>query len=251
MYEYDSGRRRTFCNRACSAKCPTRRDIHSKFLKNKILTDSEYKRKITEPLIKYSNSSEGKASAAMRLLELWSNEDYANNMSRMMTEKWADPEYHSRVNAARLDTMRSDAYRNKMAEVVRLRWATDGDYVSKVITGVEQRMRLGIKTDIEIIMEDALDMLGIRYKYNQRVWRYFIDFALLDYNIGIECDGEHWHENTIDEDAKRDSQLLRREWTIVRVWGAEIKEDVIKALSKRIPHIIERALIANYTTLFP
>lgn len=51
------------------------------------------------------------------------------------------------------------------------------------------------------------------------VLNYFIDFACPFKKIGVECDGEKWHNE--EKDRKRDRRLKEEGWQIFRISGKE------------------------------
>lgn len=60
-------------------------------------------------------------------------------------------------------------------------------------------------TSIERLIARELDTRKIPYVHNWKVDRYFPDFIIFE-NAVIECDGEHWHNNSLKEQ-KRDACL--------------------------------------------
>jgi DNA repair photolyase/predicted nucleic acid-binding Zn ribbon protein len=56
---------------------------------------------------------------------------------------------------------------------------------------------------------------------------YFIDFAIPDLKIAIECDGEQWHNsNTIEKDNKRQTYIEKLGWQFLRFTGNELKHSL-------------------------
>ena len=90
-------------------------------------------------------------------------------------------------------------------------------------------------TDIEAIVKNALDNAGIKYKFQHSTRTgYIIDFAIPDKKIAIECDGEMWHtsKKSRRKDRHKDYKLRREGWTVIRLWGYEIKSDVERCINK-------------------
>jgi len=116
--------------------------------------------------------------------------------------------------------------------------------VAEKIEGMEMRHR----TDIEILMADALEANGIeaveqfpiRGKYG-----YSLDFAIPELKIDIEVDGEHYHPLGNTHDRKRNWALRTRGWKIVRFRGKEIKENIQECINKIKTIINERRLISH------
>ena len=68
---------------------------------------------------------------------------------------------------------------------------------------------------------------------------YQLDAAIPELNIGIEADGEIWHNNPdkITKDKRRDAELAANGWTIIRFTDKELKEhtqDVINVINQAI-----------------
>jgi very-short-patch-repair endonuclease len=86
-------------------------------------------------------------------------------------------------------------------------------------------VRQKYKTNIERIMAEILDNLGIEAVYDYPIrckYSYRIDFAIPEKKIGIECDGEFWHPINSDKDRKRDKFLESIGWQIIRFKGNDI-----------------------------
>ena len=94
------------------------------------------------------------------------------------------------------------------------------------------------KTNIEQIMYDALAGAKIIFSFQHPVrgkYGYNLDFFLPEYNLAIECDGEHYHSSTKAKthDRKRDWFLLRvRGIKTLRFKGKEIMGDIDSCLTK-------------------
>jgi len=104
------------------------------------------------------------------------------------------------------------------------------------------------RTDIEVIMADALEHAGIdaveqypiRGKYG-----YSLDFAIPELKIDIECDGEHYHKKGNPHDRKRNWALRNRGWKILRFRGKEIKANINDCIEKIKLIISERRLVSH------
>jgi very-short-patch-repair endonuclease len=91
------------------------------------------------------------------------------------------------------------------------------------------------RTDIEIIMAEALEREGIeaveQFPIRGR-FGYVLDFAIPEKKIDIECDGEHFHKEGNSRDRKRNWVLRNRGWKILRFTGTQIKEDINSCITK-------------------
>ncbi len=96
------------------------------------------------------------------------------------------------------------------------------------------------KTDIELLMEEALAKEGIeavqqfpiRSKYG-----YIADFAIPSKNLIIECDGEAWHKLMNAHDRKRDAFLKSQGWKVLRFKGQDIKTNMPSCLMTIKSHL--------------
>lgn len=84
-------------------------------------------------------------------------------------------------------------------------------------------------SSIEILMNEALTENRISFIPEFKVWRYHIDFALPEFSIAIECDGEYFHTD-LEKDDRRDRYLESLGWTILRFSGTRIHIDINSCL---------------------
>lgn len=142
-----------------------------------------------------------------------------------------------------VERWKDDEYRAKMSEMTKAMWRTEG-HSEKVITHIVRRIRDGIRTDIEDIVELEFNKFHLKYDFNYRVGRYFIDFAFTDDMIGVECDGDYWHAKRQDRDKKRDDKLRQQGWRIIRLLGSDIKKDARNLLASRVlPFLSEKSVL--------
>ena len=157
------------------------------------------------------------------------SESWKTKRSKYMKAKWTEPEF-----------------RAKMISIYKARWQ-DPQYremiISNVTRSLEAILRGRKKTNIELIMEDALDILGIVHIYNLRVNIYMVDFALPDYMVAIECDGTYWHssEEQKAKDGKKDKLLISRGWRVARFSEKEILGDIEGALDRKLLPLLSGA----------
>jgi SPP1 gp7 family putative phage head morphogenesis protein len=89
----------------------------------------------------------------------------------------------------------------------------------------------GHKTWIEKRMAELLDLLGIGYVEQFSIDGYFADFALPEYRIVIETDGEYWHQDK-EKDAKRDLEISNHGWQIFHFTDTQMKKDMEEVKSE-------------------
>jgi intein/homing endonuclease len=88
--------------------------------------------------------------------------------------------------------------------------------------------RLRHFTDIEREMFDSFVRAGFEPVHNLRVGRWFLDVALPELKVAVECDGGNWHNSkqARERDAKKDAYLRGHGWEVFRFSGKRIKDDV-------------------------
>lgn len=116
-------------------------------------------------------------------------------------------------------------------------------------------------TDIEVILRKALWKKGYRYRKNCETLPGKPDIVLTKYKIAIFCDGDFFHGrdwevlkpkleksnngeywiNKISKNQERDcdvnKRLLFEEWTVIRFWGKDIKDNTNECVE-----IVEEAI---------
>ena len=82
----------------------------------------------------------------------------------------------------------------------------------------------GIETEAQYHIFRGADHYGIgRY--------YFLDFALPDLKIAIECDGEYWHQDK-EKDLERQKYIESLGWQFIRFTGKEISKNLSGCVEK-------------------
>jgi very-short-patch-repair endonuclease len=100
----------------------------------------------------------------------------------------------------------------------------------KYETGIEKKIRF-LLTDLSIIFEQEKQFPSVG----------LVDFYLSNYNVVIECDGEHWHNNqkAKENDKRRDRVLKQNGIRVLRLPEMEINKQIEKCRAKII-RIIRR-----------
>lgn len=82
-------------------------------------------------------------------------------------------------------------------------------------------------TTIEIKVEKILKELNINYVKQYDLYSYFIDFAIPEKKIFIECDGTYWHslDETKKRDIKKDKIANKIGWKMIRFAESLINTD--------------------------
>jgi very-short-patch-repair endonuclease len=90
-----------------------------------------------------------------------------------------------------------------------------------------RQWRLDNPTGAESTMIDALDAAGLVYEREFQVGRYFLDFAFVACQVGIEVDGVGWHsrDKNTTSDAARDAWLASQGWRIFRYNTRQVGQD--------------------------
>lgn len=93
-----------------------------------------------------------------------------------------------------------------------------------MLQALRQR-RIDNPTVAEQTLLDALAAAGIPFDREYQVGRYFIDFAITEHKIAIECDGAGWHHRSAARDQRRDAWLSANGWCVFRYPAAAIRQD--------------------------
>jgi len=98
-------------------------------------------------------------------------------------------------------------------------WASE--HIRKILEAQNYR-----ETSIELIARGWLDEWEIEYIPQYQVGRVFIDIALLQWKVAIECDGDYWHSKPgqIVKDKKRDKFLNINGWYVLRLKENDIRK---------------------------
>lgn len=78
---------------------------------------------------------------------------------------------------------------------------------------------VSVFTPIEMDLWGDLRATNLTVRPQYPVGKYFLDFAIPRFRIGIEADGRDWHDR--ERDAKRDAALWSMGWRIFRLQGHE------------------------------
>jgi very-short-patch-repair endonuclease len=90
---------------------------------------------------------------------------------------------------------------------------------------LKAKVESGYRTDIEQMLEDILQEQSIKYLFEHRLGRYFVDFFLPDHNLVVEADGVIYHrtEKQLEKDARKNAYLESKGYNVVRLWGSLIR----------------------------
>lgn len=83
------------------------------------------------------------------------------------------------------------------------------------------------RTWIERKMEWALKEVGLSPTPQHQIGKHFVDFALVDQKIAVECDGEFFHRDK-EREERRDRMIEKAGWSILHFQGAAIKSSVME-----------------------
>jgi len=86
--------------------------------------------------------------------------------------------------------------------------------------------RLNRVTSIEKKIRDHLFNCGIDFVPEYSVGRWSIDIFVPSVNLAIECDGEYWHRDTKERDARKDNILKEMGITVLRLSESEIRDNM-------------------------
>ena len=118
----------------------------------------------------------------------------------------------------------------------------DPNYIKKLSDAQKERVKLGLHDGwkprsnpsyAELFFMKVLKNNNIEYKHDERVGKYYIDFAICDKKIALEIDGkQHKLPDRILSDIKKDGVLKENGWKIYRIEWNSINNDAGKDLMK-------------------
>ena len=73
-------------------------------------------------------------------------------------------------------------------------------------------------------------MLGVKFKRQQPLGFYIVDFVALERGLVVELDGGH-HAGS-EYDAVRDAELRARGFTVLRFWNNEVTDNLEGVLAR-------------------
>jgi len=86
--------------------------------------------------------------------------------------------------------------------------------------------RLHHPTSIESKIRDYLFQKGIYFIPEHNIGRWSIDIFIPQFSLAIECDGEYWHRNTQERDARKDAFLFKKGITVLRLSENNIRNNM-------------------------
>lgn len=94
-------------------------------------------------------------------------------------------------------------------------------------------------TSIEQLLIDELETRDIEYEFQYKLNQWSIDFAFPNHKLAVEADGVYWHSlpENIERDKRKDRSLKRKDWTILRFTGDEIRESSTDCIDQVLAHI--------------
>ena len=101
----------------------------------------------------------------------------------------------------------------------------------------------GHMTKIEKSIGEVLKSLNLDAVFNFPVDGCFIDWAIPDLKIGIECDGAYWHQDK-ERDLIRDRRIESFGWILLHLKESEIEND-IESCRQKISRLVNNHL-GNY-----
>ena len=83
----------------------------------------------------------------------------------------------------------------------------------------------GHESLLEKLMKGELENRDIKFTKQEHIDKFWVDFAIPDLKIAIECDGEYWHQDK-EKEINRDNIIKSYGWDILHFTGEQIINDV-------------------------
>lgn len=108
------------------------------------------------------------------------------------------------------------------------------DWYEHVCQSIQERVQVKENTDIENIMQIALEETGLPFEKQKKIAVYTVDFAIEinNHKIAVECDGLYWHkmQGREERDAGRDKTISENGWTVLRFTDRDIYSDISRCV---------------------
>lgn len=238
-----------FCSQSCNSKDITKRQWSNiEHRKNMSIKLSEQRKKDYILGIRDKKRITEKANKKMRgLVE-------TGEWSRMLSEQFKSGQ---RKNWSSGLTKETDNRIRRKSEYMKINNPSNNPEIRKKMTETYKETikqfpekhpnfimaKKGFISSLEKKFMDYLDNLGIEYKHQYPIDKYWADFVIEKEKICIECDGDYWHKNK-EKDLKRQKEIENLGWTVLRF----SQEDILFN-----PKIVESKLInilSNHNELF-
>jgi len=173
----------------------------------------------------YCNDSSVRQRLSEQAKDAWEQVGYRERMSEMMIHLWRDDSYRAKQMESHRVIWDDPQYRSKMSRTLGKKWS-DIDFRREQM---ERRARLGAfdsPTDIEVILYNILDDLGVVYQKQVAIDHYIVD-AFVENWLVIEAFGDYWHNypDGKEKDRERASDLRGLGFQVLSIWGHELKND--------------------------
>lgn len=187
----------------------------------------------------------------------WASNEHRENISKK-TSAQMHREYTNGTRDPFVITERArKAAHERMIQDNRLNYPESRAKLALVTNTPYQRMRSsqrirrtmqkmsqnGFTSSLELFVADVLNGLHINYIQQYSIDRFCVDFALPDYNIVIEADGEYWHQDK-EKDDERQRIIESYGWQVIRFSGSQINSKL-----NRVEAQLTR-LISNHDGLY-
>jgi len=160
----------------------------------------------------WSGCEEGNRNTSERMKKMWEEDiDFRDKMVDRMLKDNPMKRESLKALMRRKTTKRLE----KRPETHPSRIVAQKDFVSK----------------LEKAMERILDSLGQSYIKQHKIGCYWVDFAIPELNIVIECDGDYWHQDK-EREAYREGLITLMGWDVFRFKERELMKDSLGCVEK-------------------
>ena len=109
---------------------------------------------------------------------------------------------------------------------------------NKKLVANAQNLRKNMTDEEKHLWHDFLKKLPVTVNRQKNIGNYIVDFLISSSNLVIELDGsQHWNEENIENDKKRDEYLKKMELTVLRYSNKEINENFDGVCADILKHI--------------
>lgn len=200
-----------FCDSSCSAKYYNKKRKESGWVlsdKSRLKIGNTLRLKYASGELKITDKQKERLREFVRKSQ--SSLEFKKNQSKKMKEWWEkNPEAKLKLSIQRRGQKLAEETKKKISEIHKNYYA---------IGKTKGWVKRGKPSYAEKFWMDVLNNNNVKYEFEKKVGKYFIDFALNDKMIALEIDGsQHLREERKLKDVEKDKYLRDQGWTVYRI----------------------------------
>lgn len=134
-------------------------------------------------------------------------------------KSWEQPGFREKMNIARRkNTPAQQAARKKALAALQSK-AWYPEHMAKM-----RHAQDGKRSILELIVDNVLKEMSIKYTPQYKLGYYSFDFLLPDFNLLLEVQGEYWHQDSIPKDSAKATYAVQQGYQVKHIWEHEFSQ---------------------------